>query len=120
MCSTRGPSGARSSSPASLPYYLSLYPGLLALALLAASGLPRSRAAAWAWGGIACGLFFSLGRFNPVAGWLLVHAKSFRYPIKFWLPVAIGAALLCGLGSERLRSGEGRRIFRWVLILLAV
>jgi hypothetical protein len=102
------------------PYYLSLYPGLLALALLAASGRPRGRAAAWAWGGIAGGLFLSLGRFNPVAGWLLIHAKSFRYPIKFWLPVALGAALLCGLGFERLRAGDGRRAFRWTLILLAV
>ena len=102
------------------PYYLSLYPGLLTLALLAASGTPRSRAAAWAWGGIACGLFLSLGRFNPLTAWFLIHAKSFRYPIKFWLPVAIGAALLCGLGFERLRSGEGKRIFRWTLILLAL
>ena len=49
------------------PYYLSLYPGLLACVLIAASGRPRGRPAAWAWGGIAFGLFFALGRFNPVA-----------------------------------------------------
>ncbi len=105
------------------PYYLSLYPGLLALALIAASGRPRGRAAGWAWGGIACGLFLSLGRFNPVTVWLLtsVMRKSLRYPIKFWLPVAIGAALLCGLGFERLRAEEGaRRRFRRILLLLAV
>jgi hypothetical protein len=105
------------------PYYLSLYPGLLTLALIAASGRPRSRAAAWAWGGIAFGVFLSLGRFNPVAAWLFVHAKSLRYPVKFWLPVAIGAALLCGLGFERLRAGDlrnGRRIFGWTLLALAV
>jgi hypothetical protein len=103
------------------PYYLSLYPGLLTLALIAASGLPRSRAAAWAWGGIAFGVFLSLGRFNPVAAWLFVHAKSLRYPIKFWLPVALGAALLCGLGFERLgRDAKARRLFAWTLAVLAL
>src|SRR5262249_37736124 len=84
-----------------------------------ASGRPRSRPAAWSWGGIGCGIFLSLGRFNPAAAWLLVHAKSFRYPIKFWLPVAVGAALLCGLGFERVRTGEGRRTFRLGLLLPA-
>jgi len=106
------------------PYYLSLYPGLLTLALIAASGLPRRplrKPAVWAWIAIAFGLFLSLGRFNPVAAWLFVHAKSLRYPIKFWLPVAIGAALLCGLGFERLREDRtARRIFTWTLVLLAV
>jgi hypothetical protein len=102
------------------PYYLSLYPGLLTLALVAAAGRPRRRPAAWAWGAIGCGVFLSLGRFNPAAAWLLVHAKSFRYPIKFWLPVAVGAALLCGLGFERLRAGEGWRTARRVLLLLAM
>jgi hypothetical protein len=115
------------------PYYFSLYPGLLTLALVAASGRPRSRAAVWAWTGIACGLFLSLGRFNPVAAWLFVHSKSLRYPVKFWLPVAAGAALLCGIGFERLRpalaSGlvpglspnrHGRRTFDWTLAALAV
>jgi hypothetical protein len=116
------------------PYYLSLYPGLLTLALIAASGRPRGRAAGWAWGSIAFGVFFSLGRFNPVAEWLftLPGQKSLRYPIKFWLPVAIGAALLCGLGFERLRAASlaanqgdiapngARRTFRWVLSLLAL
>ena len=102
------------------PYYLSLYPGLLTLALVAASGRPRSRPAAWSWGAIGFGVFLSLGRFNPAAAWLLVHAKSFRYPVKFWLPVAVGAALLCGLGFERLRFGKGWRAFRWSLLLLAL
>ncbi|HEY7213726.1 MAG TPA: hypothetical protein VIC28_03800, partial [Thermoanaerobaculia bacterium] len=105
------------------PYYLSLYPGLLALALIAASGRPRGRAAAWAWGGIVFGLFLSLGKFNPVAEWLLTSPmrKSLRYPVKFWLPVAVGAALLCGLGFERLRADErARRRFRWALLLLAL
>ncbi len=103
------------------PYYLSLYPGLMALALVAASGRPRSRNAWWAWGGIGFGIFMSLGRFNPVAEWLftLPGQKSLRYPVKFWLPVAVGAALLCAIGFERLQQGH-RRGFRWVLLLLAL
>ncbi|HEY8021378.1 MAG TPA: hypothetical protein VIH93_09760, partial [Thermoanaerobaculia bacterium] len=91
------------------PYYLSLYPGLLALALVAAAGFPRARrrVALFAWGAVAAGLFVSLGRFNPLAARLfaLPGAASLRYPVKFWLPVAIGGALLCGIGFERLFEG---------------
>ena len=109
------------------PYYLSLYPGLLALALLAASGRPRGKAAWWAWGGIAAGLFLSLGRFNPIAEWLfsLPGRGSLRYPVKFWLPVAMGSALLCGIGFQRLLFGEeeerrpARRRFALTLAIFA-
>lgn len=109
------------------PYYLSLYPGLLALALFAASGRPRGKAAWWAWGSLFAGLFLSLGRFNPIAEWLfsLPGRGSLRYPVKFWLPVAMGAALLCGIGFQRLLFGEeeerarARRRFAFTLILLA-
>ena len=109
------------------PYYLSLYPGLLALALFAASGRPRGKAAWWAWGGIAAGLFLSLGRFNPIAEWLfsLPGRGSLRYPVKFWLPVAMGSALLCGIGFQRLLFGEeeerkrARRRFALTLAILA-
>lgn len=111
------------------PYYPSLYPGLLALALVAASGWPRGRAAWWAWGGIVAGLFFSLGRFNPLAAWLFAieGQSSLRYPVKFWMPVAVGGALLCGFGFERLiqprlewlRRGARLR-FGLTLLLLAL
>lgn len=110
------------------PYYLSLYPGLLSLALIAASGKPRSRPAWWGWGLIAAGLFLSLGRFNPVAEWLftLPGRGSLRYPVKFWLPVAAGAAILCGLGFQRLLFGDederrrARRRFGLGLLVLAL
>ncbi len=128
------------------PYYLSLYPGLLALALVAAAGLPRWRrdsadplspaipisaamprdtAGLWAWGSIAFGLFFALGRFNPLGSWLfaLPGGSSLRYPVKLWLPVAAGAALLCGLGFERLLAapeGAPARRFRRTLLGLAI
>jgi hypothetical protein len=110
------------------PYYLSLYPGPLALALFAASGRPRGKAPWWAWGSIAAGLFLSLGRFNPIAEWLfsLPGRGSLRYPVKFWLPVALGSALLCGIGFQRLLFGEeeerkrARRRFALTLLGLAI
>jgi len=84
------------------PYYFSLYPGLLVLALAASSGKPRSPAAIWGWGAVGLGLFFALGRFNPGVDWIFALGRgSFRYPVKFWPPVAIGLALLAGLGFER-------------------
>jgi len=108
------------------PYYLSLYPGLLALVLVAAAGLPRGRRAAalWAWGAIAGGLFFALGRFNPLAmrTFELTGKGSLRYPVKLWLPVAVGAALLCGIGFERVfEEGDpgARRRFAFALGALA-
>ena len=104
------------------PYYLSLYPGLLALALVAAAGRPRGRAGWWAWGCIVAGVFFSLGKFNPLAHWVFGQG-SLRYPVKFWIPAAIGAALLAGLGFARLfgegeESVRGRRLFRAALTVL--
>ena len=108
------------------PFYLSFYPGLLALALLVASGRPRGRAAWWAWGAAGFGIFFALGRFNPIAAWIMtVSGESFlRYPVKFFPPVAVGAALLCGIGYQRLReanlSDPARRRFRRTLGLLAL
>ncbi len=90
-------------------FYYSLYPGLGALALLAAAGLPRRRGGVsrglllTGWGLAAAGAFFALGAFNPVAAWLLElpGLAVLRYPSKFWLPAAVGLALLCGLGFER-------------------
>jgi hypothetical protein len=104
------------------PFFLSLYPGLLALALVAAAGRPRRRAAWWAWGSVALGGFLALGGYNPLARWLfeLPGGSSFRFPIKAWLLVATGAALLSGLGFERAfgRSGRLRRL-GWPLAALA-
>ena len=93
-----------------LPFYFSLYPGALALALVAASGRPRGAAARWSWGIVAVGLFLALGAFNPPVRWLAgaLPANLLRLPTKLWPAVAIGAALLCGLGFARLIEGDGR------------
>lgn len=104
------------------PYFLSLYPGALSLALFAAAGFQRARAALWAWGAVAVGVFFALGKFNPVGTWFFVVAtqKTLRFPIKFWLLVAVGAALLCGLGFERLARGERGAARRFASVLAAL
>ena len=104
------------------PYYYSLYPGLACLALTAAAGWPRRRPERWAWAVAGLGLFFALGRFNPLLAWFF-ELRAFRYPVKFWLPVALGAALLVGLGFERafVRSEPAaRRRFRVALLVLAL
>jgi hypothetical protein len=104
-----------------LPFYFSLYPGALALALVVASGRPRGAAARWSWGLVGGGLFFALGAFNPVVRWLAaaLPANLLRLPAKLWPAVAIGAALLCGLGFARLLAGEGRWRRRLVPALAA-
>lgn len=83
------------------PIYFSLYPGVLAWALALASGSPRRRPVAlWAWGAVAAGFFFALGASNPLAR-PLFRLGLLRYPIKFWLLGALGAALLAGVGWAR-------------------
>lgn len=101
------------------PFFFSLAPGLLALALLPAAGRPRRRVALWAWGTVGVGVFFALGRFNPVAEILLglPGLNAFRYPVKLWLPVAVGGAILAGLGLERLLTTEPAARRRFVLAL---
>jgi len=101
------------------PYYFSLFPGLLAWVLLAASGRPRRARSWWAWGSVFGGVFLALGGFNPAVSWIF-QGGLLRFPIKCWLPVALGASLLCGIGYQRTfseqRVGEDqRRGFRWAL-----
>jgi len=87
-------------------YYLSLFPGALPFALVAAAGRPwrlggaLRRAAVWAWALMGIGLFFALGRFNPLGSWLFA-LPGVRYPVKFWWLIALGLALLAGLGFDR-------------------
>ena len=103
------------------PFLYSLFPGVLALSLIVLAGRPRRPAAIWAWAATAGGLFFAAGVWNPVVR-LLYHlpgASTMRYPVKLWLAVAIGCALLCGLGFERFLAG-GRRLLARLLAAAAV
>jgi hypothetical protein len=108
----------------SAPYFLSLYPGLLTFGLVAASLSVRRGPAVWAWGAVIAGVGLALGRFNPLARALFESPlfAAVRFPVKFWLPAAIGGALLCGIGLDALLSGPrgaARRNFVAVLGTLA-
>ena len=102
------------------PLYYSLYPGLLAIALVLAAGRPRSPLARWAWWMVLLGGFFALGGWNPFMFYLyrLPQAAALRYPVKAWILVAIGASLLAGLGFERaILSGSRRSLLRSLAVL---
>ncbi|HVS62998.1 MAG TPA: hypothetical protein VMT85_05765 [Thermoanaerobaculia bacterium] len=103
-----------------IPLFFSLFPGVLALALVLVSGRPRTRAHAFGWIGVVAGLAVALGSFNPLVHLLvrLPGIQLLRFPIKFWLPIAMGAALLVGLGFERCRDPGARRQLLRVLGLL--
>jgi len=105
------------------PLFYSLFPGILCLLLLATSGWPRRAALLWPWAAVFGGGFFALGVWNPLMPLLysMPGASSFRYPVKFWLAVAVGSALLCGLGFERLlEPGGPRRLGRGMGLLALV
>lgn len=100
-----------------LPLFPTLYPGVLAILLVLASGRPSSRAARWAWTIVGLGVFLALGEHNPLVRLLLQipGADLLRLPVKFWLFVAVGMALLCGLGFDRILSRSGQRVF-WLAL----
>ncbi|HXT22735.1 MAG TPA: hypothetical protein VN923_18455, partial [Thermoanaerobaculia bacterium] len=106
-----------------LPLFVTLYPGLLPLALAAAAGRARRRGGAFAWAAIGLGVFVALGRFNPLLGWIaeLAGGSVVRFPIKAWLLVAIGLSALAAAGWERalvLDEAPARRRLRRVLLAL--
>jgi hypothetical protein len=99
------------------PYILSIYFGLIALALAGFGGLHNDRASVlpfkvrifflilfWS----VCGL--SLGRFFPFFQWFYRYIPGislFRYPIKFLLAGLLPVALLVGYAAE-VHFGQGR------------
>lgn len=104
------------------PLYFTLYPGMLALGLVLTARRRGCRATLWSWSMVGVGLFAALGGWNPVMFVLfrLPLASSLRYPIKAWVLVAVGAALLCGVGFERCVVGRDRNILVTRLGILAV
>jgi hypothetical protein len=102
------------------PYFLSIYLGVLALALAVAGGAQAPRrerivlvAAA------ALGAWLALG---PTGGlWTLLHdlplANAFRTPSKALFVVHLAAALLAGRGADRLAAGEGWALFSVVSLM---
>ena len=120
----------------SWPFYFTLYPGVLTLALVLTAGLPRLRRRDAArdgaadidthvnpaapvllrgWLLVAAGIFFALGAFNPLASAFLSlpGLETLRYPMKFWLLAAMGGALVAGVGFSRAFAG-GEAGYAWV------
>jgi hypothetical protein len=104
-----------------MPLFHSLYPGLLALALIAMGWRGRSRAKRWIWAVLALGLFLVLGSYNPVTSLLLKlpGATILRLPVKFWILIAMALAMLAGFGAQRLLHGSGRRQLSGILGAMA-
>ncbi|MFN7959828.1 MAG: hypothetical protein U0002_01015 [Thermoanaerobaculia bacterium] len=103
------------------PLMISLYPGLLGLALLAAAGRPRHSAAWWGLGALGLGLFLALGRHNPLTAWIW-GLGGMRYPAKLWLMASLGACLWAAFGFERALVAEdpgARRRLLFTLLGLA-
>jgi hypothetical protein len=105
-----------------VPLFVTYYPGILVLALMAAARGDRRRTLGWAWGLVAVTLFLALGEANP-----LVRAVSgmpgvglLRIPSKLWSLVTVGAAVLCGLAFERLFEASGRRRLTRPLVVLGL
>lgn len=103
------------------PYFLSLYLGplVLALAVTGARGLTRGRRRILV-GGAALGVWYALGARAGLASVLLLLPlwKWFRFPSKAMLLPYLAAAILCALGAEGLRRGEGWKRFGVVALAL--
>jgi len=96
------------------PYFLSIYLGVLVLALAVVGGAnaPRRERIVLA-GGAALAAWLALG---PTGGlWSLLHdlplTNAFRTPSKALYTVHLAAALLAGRGADRLATGAGWALF---------
>jgi hypothetical protein len=90
-----------------LPYFVSLYLGplVLALALVGLAGLaPRPRVVVVTLA--LLGLWFSLGEVGGLAPRVLALFPFVRYPSKAHLLPYLSAAVLAGLGLDRLAGGK--------------
>ncbi len=93
------------------PFFFSIYlgPGVLLLALLGSLTGERRWRAFWV-GVAAAGLACGLGTYTPVYAALqavVPGLRSFRFPVKFLLFVALGLAMLCAAGAEALLAERG-------------
>lgn len=96
------------------PYFLSIYLGVLVLALALVGGAkaPRRERIVLV-SAAALGAWLALG---PIGGlWTLLHdlplANAFRTPSKALYVVHLAAALLSGRGADRLAAGAGWALF---------
>jgi hypothetical protein len=118
--------GFMASAKVTKQFFLqSCFMGLVPLGLLLAglfSGIKNR--AFWFWGALFfVGIFFSLGRFNPLYSWLYEWAPAinlFRYPEKFFFISAFSLVFLLGLGLDALGSANAEKRIRTVPSIFAV
>ena len=95
------------------PFLASIYLGMPAVALVAMACVRRR----WFWIAVAVGaLLVALGRHTPVYGivsTLLPFLRSFRYPAKAIPVVALGWAMLAGMGFDAWRDAAWGSRARW-------
>ena len=106
-----------------LPFFLTLYPGVLTFGLVAAAGRARGRGGRFAWAVLALGMMLALGRYDPLLAPLaaLPGGSLLRFPVKAWLLVALGMAALAAAGWERaVELAEATAVRRLRLALLLV
>lgn len=106
------------------PLIISLFPGLLVLALLplAVRSGGQTLATRVGWAAFLFGLFCAFGGHNPLMALLyqLPGMGLLRFPVKFLLLAAIGLALLGGVACERLlEAGAWRRLRPGLWLALA-
>ena len=94
-----------------VPLFLTYFPGILMLSLMAAARGDGKKTLLWAWGLVGVMVFLALGEVNPVVTMLskLPGASLLRIPSKLWALVILGSAVLSGLAFGRLFEPEGRR-----------
>ena len=104
------------------PLYFSLFPSLVAAALAIAAGRPRGRGARLLAAFAAVGALVAFSGGLPLDRWLAAMPAGglFRYPEKLLLWTAIGFALACGAGLERVARGEKGRALALAAGLLAL
>ena len=94
------------------PFLRSLYLGLSTVALVAAAGATRRRAAL-ALAALAIGMAaFALGRHSPVAALMetiVPPLRGLRFPAKAMVPASLAWALLAGIGLQAWVSARSRR-----------
>jgi len=111
----------RSLHADTVPLFLSFYPGMLVVALMASARSDGRKTIRWAWGLVGVSFFLALGESNPVVVAMseLPGAQLLRIPSKLWSLLTLGSAVLCGLAFDRLFSEAGRKTLVKPLVVLA-
>jgi hypothetical protein len=106
-------------------FFQSCFMGLVPLGLLLAGLFSGVKCRAfWFWGVLFfVGIFFSLGKFNPLYSWFYDWVPAinlFRFPEKFFFISAFSLVFLVGLGLDALGAANVEKRIRSIPSFLAV